>query len=481
MREKLLLAAILMGSFALQAQSNSPWQIGPFTRPANDNPVIRPNPDSIFKDPIAKTTVHWEALHTFNPAAVVRDGKVFVLYRAEDDSGAMEIGGHTSRLGLAESDDGIHFTRRDTPVFYPAKDSQQAREWPGGVEDPRIVEREDGTYVLTYTQWNRKTYSVGIASSRDLTHWTKHGPAFLHAEKGKYADLKYKSAGMVTRLDPEKGRLIAAKINGKYWMYWGEGSIRLATSPDLIHWTPVEDAQGAPVELLKPRPGHFDSTFPETGPPPVLTDAGIVVLYNGKNAVEGGDPDLGANAYGMGEALFDAHDPTHLLRQAEHPDLKPEMPYEKTGQYVAGTTFGEGLVYFHDQWLLYYGCADSLVGVVTAPKAPFAGVQGFYLKNNDTVVFYGDSITEQNYYNQWVELIRVDAFSINARAFLRSGCGRRPRYRRRRRSHRRAPGARRLPPQADGRHDHAGHERWQLSARHRYDPERVHQRISAFD
>ena len=123
--------------------------------------------------------MQWEALHTFNPAAIVRHGKVYVLYRAEDNSGAMEIGGHTSRLGLAESDDGIHFKRSAEPVFYPAEDDQKASEWPGGVEDPRIVEREDGTYVLTYTQWNRKTYSVGIATSRDLKHWTKHGPAFL--------------------------------------------------------------------------------------------------------------------------------------------------------------------------------------------------------------------------------------------------------------------------------------------------------------
>ena len=151
-----------------------------------------------------KEPVQWEALHTFNPAAIVRDGKIYVLYRAEDNSGAMEIGGHTSRLGLAESDDGIHFTRMGEPVFYPAEDDQKAREWPGGVEDPRIVEREDGTYVLTYTQWNRKTYSVGIATSRDLKHWTKHGPAFLTAPGGKYAHLKYKSAGIVTRLDKDE-------------------------------------------------------------------------------------------------------------------------------------------------------------------------------------------------------------------------------------------------------------------------------------
>ncbi len=362
------------------------WAIGPFVRPVQ-GPVITPDPRALFEDPIRKAPVHWEALHTFNPAAVVRDGKVDVLYRAEDDTGAMQIGMHTSRLGLAESTDGIHFTRRPEPVFYPADDAQKNREWPGGVEDPRLVEGEDGTYVLTYTQWNRETYSVGIATSRDLLHWTKYGPAFGSAPGGKYSNLKYKSAGMVTRLVGD--RLVAAKVKGKYWMYWGEGEIHLATSPDLIHWTPVEDAHGQPLVLLRKRPGHFDSSFPEVGPPPVLTDKGIVVIYNGKNAAgtngknaaggnakntsgansedeSAGDPDLGANAYAAGEALFAADDPSHLLARLEKPFFKPEMPFEKTGQYAAGTTFVEGLVRFSGKWFLYYGCADSMVGVATS-------------------------------------------------------------------------------------------------------------------
>lgn len=355
--------AIACATVAAVAQQPA-WTIGPFTRPSSGNPVITPNPASIFNDPIAKSTVHWEALHTFNPAAIVRNGKIYVLYRAEDDSGTMQIGMHTSRLGLAESSDGVHFTRSATPVFYPAPDSQQDREWPGGVEDPRIVESEDGTYVLTYTQWNRKTYSVGIATSRDLLHWTKYGPAFAHAANGKYGKLKYKSAGIVTTL--KDNRLIAAQIKGKYWMYWGEGAIHLATSTDFIHWSPVEDANGQPIELLRPRAGHFDSSFPETGPPPILTKAGIVVLYNGKNAPEGGDPVLGPNAYAAGEALFSIDNPARFISQTSTPVLKPELPYEKTGQYAAGTTFAEGVVYFHDQWFLYYGCADSLVAVVIA-------------------------------------------------------------------------------------------------------------------
>ncbi|GGH16197.1 glycoside hydrolase family 130 protein [Silvibacterium dinghuense] len=345
------------------------WAIGPFTRPVEGNPVITPDPKSTFTDPITHQPVRWEALHTFNPAAVVRDGKVYVLYRAEDDSGSMAIGMHTSRLGLAVSEDGIHFRREATPVFYPAEDSQKDLEWPGGVEDPRLVESPDAhsrnRYVLTYTQWNRKTYAVGIATSPDLVHWTKSGPAFKGAAGGKYDSLRYKSAGILTAI--VDGRLKAAKIDGKFWMYWGEGAIHLATSQDLIHWTPLEDAKGAPQELLKSRAGHFDSFFPETGPPPVVTRQGIVVLYNGKNAADGGDTKLGAGAYAVGEALFDAVHPSQLEAQFDEPVLWPVMPWEKTGQYAAGTTFGEGLVLFHGQWFLYYGCADSLVAVATAP------------------------------------------------------------------------------------------------------------------
>lgn len=335
------------------------WQLGPFQRPPDAQPIITRRPEATFLDPLLNKPVHWEALHTFNPAAIVRNGKVIVLYRAEDDSGSMGIGLHTSRLGMAESDDGIHFTQGPTPVFYPAPDAQQSREWPGGVEDPRIVETEDGTYVLTYTQWNRVRTSVGIATSRDLIHWTKFGPIF--GDTGKYYTFDYKSAGILTHL--VDGRLLAARLHGKYWMYWGEGKIRLATSDDLIHWKPVEGKDGTPVVLLKARPGRFDSGLPEVGPPPILTSAGIVLIYNGKNATGHRDPKIDPGAYAGGQALFSADDPTHLLKRSQHPFIEPKLPWERSGQYVAGTTFLEGLVFFQNRWFLYYGSADSLVGV----------------------------------------------------------------------------------------------------------------------
>src|SRR5579862_2834709 len=151
--------------------------IGPFFRPVPPGPVLSPQPTASFDCPMTGRPVRWESDNVFNPAATVRNHKVFLFYRAEDGSGT-SIGSHTSRIGLAESSDGLHFQSRSHPVLYPAKDAAATFEWPGGCEDPRIVESPDGGYVLTYTGWNRKTARLEVATSRDLVHWVKHGPAF---------------------------------------------------------------------------------------------------------------------------------------------------------------------------------------------------------------------------------------------------------------------------------------------------------------
>lgn len=142
---KLLAARTLLvvsfSSIALSAQTADSWQIGPFTRPSEGNPVISPRPESTFADPVLKAPAHWEALHTFNPAAIVRDNKVYLIYRAEDDSGAMEIGGHTSRLGLAESEDGLHFTRHHEPVFFLRMTLSRRASGPAALKIPALLSR----------------------------------------------------------------------------------------------------------------------------------------------------------------------------------------------------------------------------------------------------------------------------------------------------------------------------------------------------
>jgi len=346
------------GPAAAQGQD---WMLGPFGKPQGLGPILVPDSAPTFRSPMGDSTVHWEANATFNPAAVVKDGRVYVLYRAEDATGEVQIGGHTSRIGIAVSGDGLHFTRRPAPVLYPDTDGQRANEWPGGVEDPRIVEREDGTYVLTYTQWNRDIPRLAVATSTDLLIWHKHGPAFAHAAGGKYLRSESKSGAILCRVVGND--LIAAKVNGKYWMYWGVPDIRIATSDNLLDWTPVENASGNPVTVLSPRPGYFDSWLVESGPPALLTREGIVLLYNAGNAATGGDPRLPAHVYTGGQALFDPRNPMKLLARSAEPFIQPTEAYERTGQYAEGTTFVEGLVSFRGRWFLYYGTADSRVGV----------------------------------------------------------------------------------------------------------------------
>ncbi|UJP65886.1 glycoside hydrolase family 130 protein [Mongoliitalea daihaiensis] len=355
-----LLFFVVMSSLLAQDKK---WMMGPFERPTNAEPIITPTDATSWKDPMTGKMVRWESMATFNPAAIVMDDMVHVLYRAEEKLGEKEIGGHTSRIGMATSKDGFNFNRENAPIFYPDDDNQKEFEWTGGVEDPRIVVTEDGTYVLTYTQWNREYPRLAVATSKDLRNWEKHGPIFKNFGEGKYHNQETKSGAIVSEL--KNGKLIAAKIHGKYWMYFGVPHIWLASSDDLIQWSPVESIDENLVPVLSPRPGYFDSWLVEAGPPPVLTENGIVVLYNAGNQQNLGVKDLGNRLYTGGQALFSKEEPWKLLDRTDVPFLKPELPFEKSGQYVDGTTFIEGLVHYGGKWLLYYGTADSMVGVVS--------------------------------------------------------------------------------------------------------------------
>ncbi len=353
------------------------WMLVNFVKDDGANPIMGPSPVGRFPDPISQQPVLWEEKDVFNPAVVVKDGLVYMLYRAENKVGAF---GKASRIGLASSPDGIHFTRQPEPVLYPANDAQKPYEWPGGTEDPRVVEGPDHTYYMTYTAYDGKLARLQVASSRDLRHWTKYGNAFTQAFGGKYVDKWSKSGSIVSRYETD-GRIVAAKINGKYWMYWGDAQIWLATSDDLIHWTPLEMAAGEkpPVPLraqaltvpdlkiiLPTRAGRFDSDLVESGPPAMLTDQGIRLIYNSRNEPSFGDKTLPVGTYTAAQALFDASDPTKLLRRADAYFMRPERPYETTGQ-VNQVVFLEGLARFQSKWFLYYGTADSKIAVATRP------------------------------------------------------------------------------------------------------------------
>ena len=360
---RFLSSIMLLGiSTFTNAQTEIPeWAYGPFIRPEKANPVLSPDTKTFFPDPMSNKSVAWEASDVFNPAAAVKGNNIYVLYRSEDRSGE-GIGQRTSRIGLAESADGIRMKRRSTPVLFPGNDDQKEFEWPGGCEDPRVAVTEDGTYVMMYTQWNKKVPRLAVATSRDLVNWKKHGPAFYKAGDGKFADMFSKSASIVTKL--VNGKQVIAKVNGKYMMYWGEKFMNIATSDDLLNWSPTLDEKGELKLVLTPRQHYFDSELTECGPPAIITDKGILVMYNGKNLPgANGDTNYTANTYAAGQALFDLKDPSKLIGRLDKPFFVPTESFEKSGQYPAGTVFVEGLVFFKKKWFLYYGCADSRVAV----------------------------------------------------------------------------------------------------------------------
>lgn len=178
---------------------------------------------------------------------MVHDGRVCLLVRAEDHVGRY---GGTSRIGLATSTEVHHFELESEPVLAPGDDRWQAWEWPGGCEDPPVVESPDGGYVCAYTAFDGKVGSLFVATSPDLRCWTKHGPAFA---KTPYVRLPSKAGAIITEL--KDGRLVAARIEGRGWMYWGEGVVYAATSDDLVRWTPLE-TDTAPDRYLTWNPGR---------------------------------------------------------------------------------------------------------------------------------------------------------------------------------------------------------------------------------
>ncbi len=344
------------------------WALSNFIKADSVNPILQPGKNYLI-DPVTSKKTFWEARNVFNPAVIIRNDTMYMLYRAQDSNG-------TSRIGLAYSIDGFHFVRYAAPVLFPANDSYKKYEWPGGCEDPRVVQDSAGTWYMTYTAFDGKLARLFIATSTDLFHWTKHGSVFSNAYQNKYVKVWSKSGSIVSTYTND-GKIIAVKVNGKYLMYWGDQFIWSAISTDLIHWTPIEmNVNEKPLVTLKgqalnmphlrivlpTRNGKFDCDLVECGPPAMLTDKGILLIYNSRNISSIGDTSLPEGTYAAGQVLFDKKDPSKILYRLDNYFMKPDKPYEFTGQ-VNNVCFLEGLALFQKKWFLYYGTADSKIAV----------------------------------------------------------------------------------------------------------------------
>lgn len=342
----------------------------PFTKNVEVNPCLLPSDSLEFFCPVREAMVYWEEKDVFNPATAVKGDTLFLLYRAEDSIGKYN---GTSRLGLAYSLDGYEFHKEPEPVLFPENDEFNEYEWEGGCEDPRLVEDENGRYILTYTAYDGDKARLFVATSEDLRNWKKHGSVFKNAEGGDFVDMWSKAGSIVCR--EENGRMMAEKIDGKYWMYWGESNIYLASSYNLLDWQPLIETDPEQMELdtmrnysvpfrivFSTRREMFDSELVEPGPPAVTTNQGILLIYNSKNSPSFGDKSLANGTYAAGQIIMDRNDPTKVLHRTDKWFISPDQPFEITGQ-VNNVVFVEGLARFKGKWFLYYGTADSKIAV----------------------------------------------------------------------------------------------------------------------
>ena len=342
-----ILSACTGGQKALKGND---WMIQSIDRLDEFNPILERDSRPEYYCPIRKKRVNWEERSVFNPTAVMKDSRVWLMYRAQDKNG-------TSRIGIASSRNGTEFRKNPTPVLGPDNDTMEDLEWEGGCEDPRVVRREDGLYIMTYTAYDGKTARLCLASSRNLINWEKHGVVLTDR---KYRNLWSKSGAIVC--EREGSQIIAKKLKGKYWMYWGDTDLFMASSEDLVSWEPLEDKKGNLTRVMIPRPGLFDSRLVEPGPFALVQDEGILLLYNSANSASSGDKSLGADVYSVGQALFSTQKPWELRARSDRYLLTADRDFEKEGE-VANVCFLEGMVWIDGRWWLYYGAGDSKVGV----------------------------------------------------------------------------------------------------------------------
>ena len=322
---------IALASLLALAATGPQATAGQWQRLNDGNPILTPQGDG------------FESAGVFNPAVVKQDGKFVMLYRAQDKAG-------TSRLGYAHSTDGIHFIRRAEPVLVPEAEYEKD----GGVEDPRLV-KIGNTWYLTYTAYNKREAQLSLATSKDLLRWERKG-VIMPANRGRW------NVGWT-----KSGAILTQKVKGKYWMYYmadpakDVNEMGVAFSDDLIHWT---EALDQPV--LRRRPGYFDAKVVEPGPPPIMTEEGILLIYNGADE---------KTVYATGWVLFDKKDPTRVLARSDQPIFSVEREWEKVGQ-VPNVVFVEGMVRDGNRWLFYYGGADKCVGVASAESLPYVKPSG---------------------------------------------------------------------------------------------------------
>lgn len=287
------------------------------------NPILQGQPDSPFR-----------SKYIYNAGATIYDGKVLLLYRAEGDYArpGIESKWPMTTLGVATSDDGFHFDGLRCPVMVP-----QTRRELWGLEDPRISKIDD-TYWLVIVQVGphergESQDSLMLASTKDFVAFERHGRLM--------PEIRQRTSG-----------LLPAKINGEYVLIHRKTpSMQIGYSSDLKEW------HGS-TPLMESRPGvAWEALKIGIGAQPIRTDRGWLLFYHAVDADK---------VYRLGVAWLDLDDPSKVIGRLDYPVLEPEAGYERLG-LTKNVVYTCGAVERNGQYLVYYGGADEVLAVASAP------------------------------------------------------------------------------------------------------------------
>lgn len=306
-------------------------------------------------NPIIKPSEHaWESRATFNPAAVRHGDKVHLLYRAigEDDR---------SVLGYASSSDAYQIERLAEPVYgthaHPADGVRVKIPYSsgggtnGGCEDPRMTILGNRVYVIytAFDGWGSLRLALTSIDIDDFIHhrWDWKDPVLISPP------------GQIHK----NWALFPERIRGKI-------ALLHSISPEIqiAYFDTLDNLNGAQFVYSTfrpgtPRKGAWDSWVRGIGPPPIKTKYGWLVLYH---AMDLRDP----NRYKLGAMILDAEDPTKVLYRSQQPVLEPDAPYENQG-FKSGVVYSCGAVVKDGQLVVYYGGADTVGCVASAPLNAF--------------------------------------------------------------------------------------------------------------
>jgi beta-1,2-mannobiose phosphorylase / 1,2-beta-oligomannan phosphorylase len=304
---------------------------------AGDEPIFVRHKNNPILSPIAEN--EFEARAVFNPASVIIDNTMYIVYRAM----AMN---NTSTMGLATTEDGSTILKRlSKPIYWPRESFELKHADPNGnsgCEDPRVTRIDNKLYML-YTAYNSvDAPAVAITSievedflKEDFEKWST--PRLISPYR-----IDDKDACVLPKKYPE-GYLVLHRINHQI----------------CADYLSNLDADGKMLnrcfEILRPRKGMWDGLKVGIAGPPIETDRGWLLLYHGVSD---------SGVYRVGAALLDKDDPTNVLARLLQPVFEPVENYELYGQ-INNVVFPCGAVVKDDTIYMHYGGADSVVGLAT--------------------------------------------------------------------------------------------------------------------